>query len=34
MPPEPEYHHEYGLLITEKHLDVFGHVNNAADLET
>src|SRR5438270_13098393 len=33
MTPQPEYHHEYRLLITERHLDVFGHVNNAAYLE-
>ena len=28
-----EFHHEYPVLIRESHLDVFGHVNNAAYLE-
>src|SRR5690242_9717090 len=27
------WHHEYRLLIHERHLDLFGHVNNAAYLE-
>lgn len=27
------FHHEFPVLITEKHLDVFGHVNNAAYLQ-
>src|SRR5437879_6675743 len=33
MEPPPGRHHEYSLLITERHLDVFGHVNNATYLE-
>ena len=33
MERPPGREHEYSLLITEKHLDVFGHVNNAAYLE-
>jgi thioesterase-3 len=27
------FHHEYPVLIRESHLDVFGHVNNAAYLQ-
>jgi thioesterase III len=33
MEREAGWHHEYRLLITEGHLDTFGHVNNAAYLE-
>jgi thioesterase III len=30
---QPGWHHEFPVLISERHLDVFGHVNNAAYLE-
>jgi thioesterase III len=33
MDQQPRWHHEYRLLIHERHLDLFGHVNNAAYLE-
>src|SRR5262249_31418590 len=32
MQQQPEWHHEFRLLIHERHLDLFGHVNNAASL--
>jgi thioesterase-3 len=33
MESQTDWHHEYSLLINERHLDLFGHVNNAAYLE-
>ena len=33
MKPAGEFAHEYPVLIREAHLDVFGHVNNAAYLQ-
>lgn len=33
MNRDTKFHHEYPVLIRESHLDVFGHVNNAAYLE-
>src|SRR3954447_25270803 len=33
MEREQSWHHAFTLLIAERHLDVFGHVNNAVYLE-
>jgi YbgC/YbaW family acyl-CoA thioester hydrolase len=33
MEQQTGWQHEYALLIDERHLDLFGHVNNAAYLE-